>query len=243
MIYAIHGFLGLPSDWDFLKPQHEIEAENFLQYTSMKMQDWAEKKSYEIALRPGRKVLLAYSMGGRLAMHLLLANPKIWDAAIIVSANPGTSSIEEHATRKKLDHKWAQKFLKSDWATLLYEWDRQSLFQVQNPAKDAVHLQRNEKDFDRAKLAEALENWSIAHQENLAPRLAKVTQPILWLAGENDEKYRCLLSGFAQVSNHRYKEISQAAHRVPWDHPSEFIRVMNEFLNSVLLIDSPESKN
>ncbi len=243
MIYALHGFLGLPSDWDFLKPEFDIEAENLWQYSSMKMQDWAEKKSLELASRPGPKVLLAYSMGGRLAMHLLLANPKIWDAAIIVSANPGTSSIEEHATRKKLDHKWAQKFLKNDWPTLLTEWNRQSLFQVPNPAKDSVQLIRDEKDFDRAKLAEALENWSIAHQENLAPRLAKVTQPVLWLAGEHDEKYRCLLSGFAQVSNHQYKEISQAAHRIPWDHPSEFKNEIRNFLNSVLLINSAQSKN
>ena len=239
MIYALHGFLGLPSDWNFLKSHFssharlQVEAENLWQ-NSLSMKDWAQQKSEEVATKPGPRVLLGYSMGGRLAMHLLIAQPKLWDAAIFVSANPGTASVAERSARKELDHNWTQRFLKDDWEKVVFDWNKQNLFTNTLPPKDALALPRPEKDFDRKALARVLEEWSLAQQDDLAVRLAQVNIPVLWMAGEHDEKYCDLLSGFPQVAkSHRFEKISGAAHRAPWDHPSEFISKLESFLSHI----------
>ena len=231
MIYALHGFLGLASDWNFLKPHFSVETDDLWQnYTSMSLKDWAEKKSAELDARfsdpKEPRVLLGYSMGGRLAMHLLLARPRFWSAAILISANPGVSSVDEREARKLNDKKWAQKFLKEDWQQVISDWNKQTLF-----AKGSSVLPRSEKDFDRRTLAACLEDWSLAKQEDLAVRLSQVSTPILWLAGEQDEKYCDLLSGFAQIAQSQsFQKISSAAHRVPWDNPEEFILALKAFL-------------
>ncbi len=239
MIYALHGFLGLPSDWNFLKVHFlsharlQVETDNLWQ-TSLSMKAWAQQKTEEVAAKAGPRVLLGYSMGGRLAMHLLLANPGLWDAAIFVSANPGTASIAERSTRKELDRKWAQRFLKDDWKKVVSDWNQQTLFTNNFSAKNTISLPRSEKDFDRKALARAIEEWSLAQQDDLAVRLAQVNIPVLWIAGEHDEKYCDLLSGFAQVAkSHRFEKISGAAHRAPWDHPSEFISKLESFLGHI----------
>lgn len=234
MIYALHGFLGLPSDWNFLKNYFKgnLEAEDLWQ-TRLSMKNWAEQKSLELASMPGPRILLGYSMGGRLAMHLLLENPKIWDAAIFVSANPGTANVDERETRKKIDHKWAERFLKEDWQKVVLDWNEQNLFTNKIPARDTITLPRLEKDFSREALAHALENWSLAKQDDLALKLAQVSLPILWLAGEHDEKYCDLLCGFAQIAgSHEFVKVSGAAHRVPWDSPSQFISTVDQFLKA-----------
>ncbi len=231
MIYALHGFLGLASDWDFLKNRMSVHAEDlWADYQNLSLKNWAERKSLQLDAQfqnsTEPRVLLGYSMGGRLAMHLLLARPRFWSAAILVSANPGIASVDEREARKEIDHKWAQKFLKDDWKNLVAAWNKQSLF-----SKDKDALPRNEKDFDREILAAALEDWSLSKQEDLAVRLSQTSTPVLWLAGEQDEKYCDLLSGFAQVArSHQYQKISNAGHRVPWDNPSEFIAAIESFL-------------
>src|SRR5258708_3665465 len=97
MIYALHGVLGLASDWDFLKSrmhEHDFEAEDLWKsFSGTDLKTWAEQKSqaliHQTSQGSGPRILLGYSLGGRLAMHLLLAQPKLWDAAIFISANPG----------------------------------------------------------------------------------------------------------------------------------------------------------
>ncbi len=237
MIYALHGFLGLAADWDFLKTRFSsLEAENLWQnYSNQSLKTWAENKSVEFEARfqgsNEPRVLMGYSLGGRLAMHLLLARPKFWSAAILISANPGTASIDERKARQELDANWSHKFLKDDWQKLMSEWSRQSLFAVKNPLKDSILLPRSEKDFARKTLADAIENWSLSKQDDLAVRLMGVTAPVLWLAGEEDEKYCDLLCGFAQVSfSHDFQKISHAGHRAPWDNPREFSKILEDFL-------------
>lgn len=240
MIYALHGFLGLASDFDFLKPHiKSLEAEDLWEsFSNHSLREWAERKSLEFDLRfkdsSEPRILLGYSMGGRLAMHLLLARPKLWSAAILVSANPGVSSIDERMARMDLDFKWSQKFLKSEWNHVVREWQEQSIFKVKKPLPDQIKLEREESYYDRKTLADALMLWSLSKQDNLALKMMSVSAPVLWVAGEDDEKYCDLLCGFPQVaSSHQFHKITQASHRCPWDNPQEFIRLVCEFLKAL----------
>ncbi|HKO59151.1 MAG TPA: alpha/beta fold hydrolase [Thermoanaerobaculia bacterium] len=98
MITALHGFLGLPSDWDFLG---EVQAVNL----------WCEEIPRE------GDVLMGYSMGGRLALRALLDGAR-YRKAVIVSA--GIDRAEPSA--------WAERFEREPWPQLMKAWNAQQLF-------------------------------------------------------------------------------------------------------------------
>jgi len=87
-IVALHGFLGLPSDWDFLR-----------------------EAGFDIASEGD--VILGYSRGGRLALHALLNGAK-YKAAVFVSTrvSPAEGSREDWAQRFERDD-W--ETLMRDW--------------------------------------------------------------------------------------------------------------------------------
>jgi len=87
-IVALHGFLGLPSDWDFLRDAG-------------------------FSVGGAGDVLVGYSRGGRLALQALLNGAK-YDAAVLISTrvSPATESREDWAQRFEHDD-WAT--LMRDW--------------------------------------------------------------------------------------------------------------------------------
>lgn len=222
-VFALHGFLGLPSDWnqfDFIDFPIRIER------NELELWEWSGRFNANIKKTSHKNILLGYSLGGRLAMHALLSNPDLWDGAIIVSAHPGLTSAAEREARLSLDRQWAARFLNDSWEPLMNDWNANSVF-----ANLPFPFQRNEKDFNRKNLSENLLNWSLGHQEPLSQRLEKLSIPILFLAGDLDTKYchvakQC--SHFAEVSI-----IPNAAHRLPWDQPNSFIKKIDKFIGGL----------
>lgn len=98
-ITCLHGFLGLPSDWGFLRDAgFEIETPPLDR------------------IPPRGDVLLGYSMGGRLALRALGG----YERAVIVSARvrapePGRPD-------------WSKRFESEDWETLMRDWNAQPIF-------------------------------------------------------------------------------------------------------------------
>ncbi|HYC60878.1 MAG TPA: alpha/beta fold hydrolase [Thermoanaerobaculia bacterium] len=104
VIRTLSGFLGLPSDWDFLPwPHADLERR---------------------ALSPSAPddILLGYSMGGRLALQLL--ERERFAKAIIVSANLNAPDED----RRAHDEEWARRFESEDWASLMNAWNAQPVF-------------------------------------------------------------------------------------------------------------------
>lgn len=224
-LHALHGFLGKPSDWDFLNADfnvhaHEIAANNTLW-------QWAAEFNQKIRSKE-KKILLGYSLGGRLALHALLDNPQQWSGAIIVSAHPGFTTDEERTKRFQQDMEWAKRFAHEPWERLMQEWNANPIFNKTKPP-----FTRYETDYVRENLCNILQNWSLGKQENLQPHLSKVSIPILWIAGENDTRYASLAKtlNMAHPKSQRWIA-SNAAHRVPWECPEKFSNVINSFLEA-----------
>jgi 2-succinyl-6-hydroxy-2,4-cyclohexadiene-1-carboxylate synthase len=199
VITALHGFLGLPSDWDFLRDAgFDIETPSL---------DAIPNKG---------DVLLGYSMGGRLALHALLRGAS-YQRAVIVSAGLGVEGDRERAARRVADEAWARRFETEDWASLMRAWNEQPLF-------GAHELPRHERDFDRAALARALRDESPAVLPVVADRLHEITIPVLWIAGERDSTYvREGRRAAGLLPNAELWICPGAAHRVPWEQPARFI--------------------
>jgi len=226
-ICALHGFLGQPKDWDILSFEG-MQAINLFEniYSSKGLKQCAQQINKSLQ-KDDSQVLMGYSLGGRLALHMLLDNPSRWNGAVIISANPGFPTVEAQQERLKQDDYWAQRFIQDPWEELMLDWHSQDLF------KGTCSIsQRKESEFDRQVLASVLRNWSAGHQEDLSTRLEKLDMPILWIAGERDQRFK-KYAGSVKLK-HPLSSVwiaPEAGHRTPWDRPQEFKHQVNKFIN------------
>jgi 2-succinyl-6-hydroxy-2,4-cyclohexadiene-1-carboxylate synthase len=211
-IYALHGFLGTPADWDGFFPN--VHAPNLFRESPHPFWEWAQ--SFNKKIQGNDNVLVGYSMGGRLALHALIENPSLWKAAIIVSANPGIN-IEN----RTID--WHHKFLNDPWDELMDAWNQQPIF-----CGDVVH--RREKDFSREILAEAFKAWDVKNQDNLKEQIEALEIPILWIVGELDQKYVAIAKQMNFSGRSKISIAPQAGHRVPWQNQLWFKNEVKQFL-------------
>lgn len=227
-IIALPGFLGLSSDWSLFQNQG-IVGFNLDSFEWNHLWDWA-KKFNEIIKAKGneKKILMGYSLGGRLALHALIENPALWEAAIIISAHPGLISDQEKQERIKNDRRWGDRFLNEDWEEIMTDWNAQSVF-----VNDRFDFMRCEADYERIKLQQLLEKASLGYQDDLRKQVELLSIPILWVTGELDRKYTAISEGVLFSNEKSKKEIIvNAGHRVPWEQPETFKVVVNSFLNS-----------
>ncbi|WP_186645934.1 alpha/beta fold hydrolase [Fluviispira vulneris] len=240
-LHFIHGFLGFPSDWEIFRenikgynykfhaiadflPKYE-KNENF------SFRDWANCFNQEIFAKKNnseKNVLVGYSLGGRLALHALIENHD-WDAALIVSANPGLCSENEKYARILNDKKWAERFLNDDWDAVMQAWNGQGVFSGLNN-----NIVREESQYNKAELACALTHFSLGRQEDLRPNIEALQIPLLWLAGEKDTKFVSFAAEMSALNNKIESfVVKDAGHRIPWEKPVEFSEKLLEFVKRV----------
>jgi 2-succinyl-6-hydroxy-2,4-cyclohexadiene-1-carboxylate synthase len=203
VITCLHGFLGNPRDWDFLRGA-----------------------GFEISTPPldaipdHGDVLLAYSLGGRLALHALLAGAN-YKRAIFVSTGLGIADEELRAARRASDEAWAQRFESEDFAAVIADWNAQ-------PVLAGPSLPRTRDDYDPRSLRE----WSSGALPQVASRVHELTIPTLWIAGARDTKYVAEATKAASVApNARAIIVNNAGHRVPWERPSELVAILRTALS------------
>lgn len=202
LIIALHGFLGLPTDWTSWKnkindSQAQFQAINLWTHptlnSSLSFQQWTEAFISEVEsyTRQGIQIeLWGYSMGGRLTLSALTQAPSLFQRAVILSSNPGIENDEDRPIRLKQDLIWSHKFLMQDWDSLMKEWNQQPVFRETVTERQTLSkTQRHEHDFSRSALAQALDHWSLARQPNLCTLMKSLTLPIDWHVGSLDEKY------------------------------------------------------
>jgi 2-succinyl-6-hydroxy-2,4-cyclohexadiene-1-carboxylate synthase len=251
VIWLLPGFLGRAADWKPFRPALaragcgtvrgvELFAPRLVRDGLVRdgrteplplppgLPGWGAAFTATVEEQDPTPVLIGYSLGGRLALHALVAAPSLWRAAIIVSAHPGLASTAERAARLERDEAWARRFETEPWDSLMAAWQDQAVFHGRSPSAP-----RREHDFDRAKLAAALRAWSLGAQENLVPALRTVTQPVLWLAGQDDHRFvEAAGPAVAALPAGRLAVVEGAVHRAPWENPAAFLRLVNQFLQT-----------
>src|SRR5258706_692452 len=199
VITCLHGFLGNPHDWDFIR-----DAGFTIEPPPLD------------AIPPHGDTLLGYSLGGRLGLHALLAGAQ-YKRAIFVSTGLGIEGESARADRRASDEAWARRFESEDFDSVIAAWNAQ-------PVLAGPSLARTRDDYD----PRALREWSSGALPPVALRLHELTMPTLWIAGARDAKYVAEAKRASSlVSAAQVVIIENAGHRVPWERPGEFIEQLS----------------
>lgn len=231
-LFSLPGFLGHPSDWKGLLnndplwehlPQHYYDPA--LPPPTSGLRAWADTFNRAVATRcTERRLLLGYSLGGRLALHALCRAPELWSGAILISTHPGLPA-QERASRHIHDEIWAQRFETEPFESTMLAWNSQALF-------DGTPFPgpRPSDSYDRSLISATLRGWSLSQQDDLTAQIATLPMPILWLVGARDTRYTA-----AAMALHfgnplsRSEVIADAGHRLPWQQPEAFLTSLEHF--------------
>lgn len=225
MIHALHGNVGSPEDWHAVQSHLLRELHTPCLWdarTLPSLMDWG--RSFASAAQDG-DILLGYSLGGRLALQALLANPGQWRSVVLISVHPGLPSEEERATRREIDAEWSSLAAALPWPDFLARWNAQPVL-ARGSSKNQAPLEKY-----RAIIAQAFLTWSLGNQEPLLDQLAEVSTPVLWLAGADDLKFAALaVQGAEHTPKGQLMIIPDAGHRLLQENPQAVAKAVASFL-------------
>lgn len=236
MIWCIPGFLGAPTDWDAfaaacaprgLPPFRTVNL--FSRVRRQTLEEWGAGFAKSVAREDASPIVVGYSLGGRLALHALLARPDGWRGAIIVAAHLGIENIQHRIDRAVEDAAWARRFEQDKWEDVLRDWDARPSF-----AGRQTYPPRVPQQYSRPALARALEAWSLGRQQPLAERLVTIGCPVLWIVGQHDPTFLAQAERAMQYLPRGALAVAPgAAHRVPWEAPDWFHASACAFLSTL----------
>jgi 2-succinyl-6-hydroxy-2,4-cyclohexadiene-1-carboxylate synthase len=181
-----------------------------------------------------RTLLLGYSMGGRVAQHLALAAPDRFPAVILENTAPGIEDPDEREARRMSDERQAQMIEKRGPERFIRHWESIPLFESQKSLPDEVRQRQRAIRLSQSPvgLANSLRGMGAGSMEPVTSRLDEFSMPVLFVAGEYDEKYREIGKEMtARMPCAEYVEITGAGHTVHLEQPEMYVEVVLEFLD------------
>lgn len=212
-ICALHGFLGTPCEWDYLRPLfscvHLPDLQGICQQGDFFT--WSEQL-------PPAHILVGYSLGGRIAMDAFFKRPNDYQALILISAHPGLEDSLDRKKRHAADELWAKKFITDENA--LKEWNQQPLFKMARTTTWPPHL-----------AAHVLRKGSLSHQPSYWKMFEACQKPILYISGSLDSRF-CAVGSRLHSLNHTIKHlaVANAAHRVHIEEPEITLKIIATWL-------------
>lgn len=230
MIHALHGNFGLPSDWDAALPPGvpaktwhlwEIRRRHPETHTLTGFATWFNNQIEALPPDPCR-TLAGYSLGGRLALHVLADRPALWHRALLLSTHPGLGDDGERTARLAHDLNWQTRSLEKPWPEVCAAWNAQAVFQGDDTAPDLLPLEPW-----RQEIAGAFDGWSLGRQGTSTSLLRGITVPGLWLTGAEDAKFAALAgSASLHLPSLNMVTIPHSGHRLLHEAPQALRRLM-----------------
>ena len=228
----LHGFWGGPADWNSVLHHLNITAGTWCPdlyrdeglTPSVEPLAWADRFVHRVRahLGPAPVQLVAYSMGGRLALHALLRVPGQFSRALILSSRP-TLDGDEVTARARWEEDWAERFRRDPWPDLARAWDEQPVFN----ASARVETRRRDDDL-RAGLADSLVTWSPRRHAFSFSELRNLSPRVDFAFGASDQKYSGVAKHLAELPvGGQISVIPNAGHRLPLDAPDFIARWVN----------------
>jgi 2-succinyl-6-hydroxy-2,4-cyclohexadiene-1-carboxylate synthase len=189
----------------------------------------------EAIARAGRGgAVVAYSMGGRIALHAALAHRAAFRALVLVGATPGIEDDRLRRSRRAADQDLAAWMAGERIDKVVAHWEAQPVFASQPP--ELVAAQRAGRlAHDPRLLARMLTATGQGTLPSLWPRLSDIAAPVLAVAGEHDEKYAEVAERMAAgIPRGRAAILPGAGHAAHLEQPEAFADLLLAFLDEHL---------
>lgn len=203
-ILFLHGFLGSHRDWDeviqYLAERYFCIAIDLPGHSRSlgrgdEVYTWngAARSVCAVIEQSGAKkpLIVGYSMGGRLALYLLVHETARWYGGVIESTSPGIQDPDERALADgESDRTLTRRMEEISWPAFLLEWYEQPLFYTLKK-NDRLwrRLLDRRKQNDPHELVRALRGFSVGVQPSLWQDLPQLNTSLLTVVGEKDHKY------------------------------------------------------
>ena len=243
----LHGFMGSAEDWEDLVVEHFPEFQNILvnlpghggteipgntDYTLLlkSLIDQLRARGYT-SCTP-----VAYSMGGRIALHLQKLFPDYVTAMMLISSAPGLKSSQEQQERIKADASLMDNLDQSGFASFLKKWYELPLFGTlahDNQTTTKIIQARSNNSPDQ--LRKSLELLGNGALPSLWNHLQNIHIPLLLLSGAEDAKYCEINREMSQLLPECFhKIIPEAGHAIHIQKPLETAHIMRQFLSELI---------
>lgn len=226
--HFFHGFLGNPSDWEPFVENLVLEGDSFQvhdlfqdfnNFDHPSMAEWTNHFVNDEPRPNGfHRVIVGYSMGGRLAMHLPTTS---FDQAFLLSAQPGL--LESTEQRAQWEGQWlqlAKTVTPQEW---LESWNRLPIF-----ANDRVRPERSFTQSELIQQCQMMQAWSVAKQGMKIDYFMKNREKVSWACGADDTKYKEWKKKISDwLPSSSLNVFEEAGHGVIFDQPdlvSDWIR-------------------
>lgn len=181
----------------------------------------------------GQCALLGYSMGGRIALHLVLAHPGRFSALICESASPGIDDSEDRERRRHEDDELAAVIESRGVEAFVEQWENLELFQTQkslpSDEREKLRFQRLQTPPEGA--AGSLRGMSPGRCDSVWGSLPHINLPVLLIAGEHDLRYESIAERMSRVIPQSEMWLAPGAgHAVHLEQPTSFTDVVLDFL-------------
>ncbi|XP_078167049.1 protein PHYLLO, chloroplastic-like isoform X2 [Carex rostrata] len=248
-VIFLHGFLGTSEDWaPIMKslsndartisvdlPGHgksQVHAKQECTISVKTISELLLKLINEISTEEQRVVLVGYSMGARIALHMALNSDKI-KGAVIISGSPGLKQESNRKIRQAIDKSRAKLLISHGLHNFVETWYSTKLWSSlrEHPHFDRLLQSRTQHDHVES-LAKVLHDSSVANQRSLWDDLKDCKKPLVFIAGEKDSK-------FVNISYQMHNEMERlcevfivpdCGHAVHFENPLPLIHAIRSFL-------------
>lgn len=174
-------------------------------------------------------VVLGYSLGGRVALHLALAQPELVTRLILIGATGGIETEAERATRRASDERLADHLEDIGVDAFLEEWLAQQLFASLSPEQAMRSIRATNS---KEGLASSLRLCGTGTQESLWAQLHELSMPVLVLSGENDAKFTNVGHQLVESigENATFRTIPHAGHSAHLENPDATAVIIETWL-------------
>ena len=170
-----------------------------------------------------------YSLGGRLALGLALAQPASVGRLVLVGANPGLKEDHDRVERAESDERWARMIERSGTDHFFSLWLEQPLLASQAALSPGRLSEQSavRDSLQAGGLARAMRDLSLAGMPNFRKSLGQMSCPVDLVVGALDLKFGALAESMAlSIPQCRVTKVPGVGHNVLLEAPGALAAVL-----------------
>jgi 2-succinyl-6-hydroxy-2,4-cyclohexadiene-1-carboxylate synthase len=238
-LLLLHGFTGSPRSFEGIAPDPDLSE--VIAPALVGHRDAADRgvtgfeaevdRIARLAEGRARLHLAGYSLGGRIALGLLVRHPRLAASATLIGAHPGLASEVERQARREADEAWCRLLEQQGLAAFVEAWEAQPLLatRVRVPRRRRAAWHRDRMSHQPEGLIRSLRATGLGRMPDHAAELARVRVPVRLMVGEKDPKFCALAEQMARALPCASLEIVPGAgHNLLLERPKRVAAVLEE---------------